>query len=219
MSLTIVDFWSRRLAVTQTAGSTPIAGWRFVTERLPTFVEPPLTQLLDFGDSYPENASVILVSAPGAVGKSTLAREIAAVTGAMLVDLSETGSVGSNFIIGGLTRCDLMAAMQGGAASLIIDGLDEARVKVTSEAFCDFFGDIAYVAQLASQPIVLMGRTGSVIEAWMHLMDHKIEPAVLQIEFHPIHKAKEFVLTAIRYIRSRKHFDGNGPDSRKNGLR
>ena len=74
-----------------------------------TFVEPPLRQLTeDFGNVDPNTCKVILVSAAGAVGKSTLAKEISSATGAVLVDLARTGAVGSNFLIGGLARCNLL---------------------------------------------------------------------------------------------------------------
>src|SRR2546426_356194 len=61
------------------------AGLSYVTASNPTFVEPYLSvdKPIEAG-----RTSVVLLSAPGAVGKSTLASELAFKTGGLLWDLS-----------------------------------------------------------------------------------------------------------------------------------
>lgn len=59
------------------------------------FVEPKLTLRADFSDL---NSRIWLVSAPGAVGKSTLAKKIAHEINALYLDLSQADTIGGNYI-------------------------------------------------------------------------------------------------------------------------
>ena len=91
---TITDFWIPTLGRRNAAismGTLP-DGWRVDIARLSTFVEAPLEMPEEFRNA--PSPSILLVSAPGAVGKSTLAREVAARTGAVLVDLAQAPAVG-----------------------------------------------------------------------------------------------------------------------------
>ena len=83
---------------------------------------------------------VFLLAAPGAVGKSTLARNISAATGLMYIDLASTATVGGNFVSGGLVRLggDVPKKWHAGALGLAIDALDEARLRVTEQSYQDF---------------------------------------------------------------------------------
>lgn len=45
-----------------------------------------------------------MIAAPGAVGKSTLAREICAATNAVYLDLSAAATVAGNYLVGGLVK-------------------------------------------------------------------------------------------------------------------
>ena len=207
------NFGKSRLKAEVCENQFDISGWSFPTCSLDSFVEPPLSTFdaKEFGNADPAKANIILVSAPGAVGKSTLAKEIAVKTGAVLVDLSETGSVGSNFLVGGLAQISgLLDRFKNGKAALVIDGLDEARIKVTSESFGDFFKDVSKLAKPPSQPIVLLGRTGAVQEAWLHLSDNGIEPAVLKIDFLPIELSRKLVKHLVKKIRAER--DGNSAE-------
>ncbi|MCD9792592.1 hypothetical protein LVT06_26465, partial [Klebsiella pneumoniae] len=74
-----------------------------------------------------DGARVILISAPGAVGKSVLARELSNKTGSIYLDLSKASSIAGNYVIGGLANKDILPAWNSGSVGLIIDSLDEAR--------------------------------------------------------------------------------------------
>ena len=104
---TIDGFWTGRLAsVTQNPFTRDILGWTFQGQELSTFKEAPLTHSTrQFGDDAdPSSCSILLISAPGAVGKSTLAKQIAFRTGSIYVDLAASEPVGGNFLSGGLAR-------------------------------------------------------------------------------------------------------------------
>ena len=104
---TMDDFWLSTMG----QSSVPIlmeripVGWAADIESLSTFIEAPLEIADGFGSEIPY--PILLVSAPGAVGKSTLAREISARTGAILVDLANADAVGAATVTGGLAWAGL----------------------------------------------------------------------------------------------------------------
>ncbi|MBB4620025.1 hypothetical protein [Sphingomonas abaci] len=189
---TIDDFWRHRLAIPHAAQPKSLPGWEAGIPTLDTFVEAPLSRSSNFdGDNDPNDSPVILVSAPGAVGKSTLARQIASLTGAVYLDLAKAEPVGGNTLSGGLVKSGLLNDWLAGAAALLIDGLDEARLKVTQEGFEAFLADIAYLCGSRSIPTVLFGRTGAIQDTWLFLED-KMNVAVLEIGFYPAAIAERF---------------------------
>jgi hypothetical protein len=194
---TIENFWKPRLGTRGGQGpfDSLIDGWSFVTNGLPTFREAPLGSSPELSaDADPMEASVLLVSAPGAVGKSTLAREIAFQTGAVYVDLAAAEPVGSNTLVGGLVKSGLYESWNGGSMGILIDGLDEARLRVTQEAFEAFLLDIDQLSRSRSVPIVLFGRTGAIQDAWLVLGD----TAVLEIGYYGREAATDFAEALLR---------------------
>ena len=204
MSFTIAEFWKKRLTVPARGDSTVLKGWKHV-ERLSTFLEAPLTLSPGFGDVNPAESGAILISAPGAVGKTTLARQVASETGAMFVDLSTADPVGANTLVGGLARTKLYEPFCTGNASLIVDGLDEARMRVNQDSFAAFMRDVADLVVQNVRPIVLLGRTGAVQEAWLWLSEQGIEVPVLEIGFYDKYQAAQFTRIQARHIRKEKH--------------
>ena len=83
-SFTIEEFWTQRLSTIHAEPIAQTKGWQLISESVGTFKEAPL----DLSDEFPFEFSpftspLILVSAPGAVGKTTLAKQIAYRTGAI----------------------------------------------------------------------------------------------------------------------------------------
>ena len=210
MGLTIREFWRPRLEAASRASGEAVKGWSHVADGLPTFLEAPLRLAPEIESANPHESSVILVSAPGAVGKSTLARQVAFETGAMLVNLSEAEPVGGNSIVGGLAKAELYRPFLEGQASLIIDGLDEARMIATQEHFVAFLRDVKDLAEPRRKPLVLLGRTGAVLESWMILDDLGVDPTVLEIGYYDQHQASRFAKLQARHLRNEPH--GRVPD-------
>lgn len=196
---TIDNFWKERLSKATSSPIDKIAGWSFETTSLETFQEAPLVRndILSAEDD-PQTSSIILVSAPGAVGKSTLARQIAYTAGAVYIDLAKTEPVGGNTISGGLVKTGLYEAWKNGQIALLIDGLDEARLRVTQEAFSAFLLDIADIAQKSTMPLVVFGRTGAVQDAWIVLEDTGVSLAILEIGYYGPDEAVEFAIARVR---------------------
>jgi hypothetical protein len=163
-----------------------------------TFVEPTL--LHRYGPS-PEIARIILVSAPGAVGKSTYAMQICAALDLCNLDLARAGPVAEHSFIGGATRAlgsTVASRIKNGEIGILIDALDEAQLKVPPESYQAFLGDIASSTPDEGPPIVLLGRTEAVEDASLYLSDAGIDAAVLEIQFFDATQSAEFV---------RRHFE------------
>lgn len=197
-NFSIDNFWSRRLPPLGAVEMRSLAGWNSEPAPLPTFMEAPLNESAGFGTGVaPDSSSTILVSAPGAVGKSTLARQIAALTGAVYVDLSKSDPVGGNTLSGGLVKAGLYAQWEAGSTTVLLDGLDEARLRVTQEAFESFLNDVADLAQGREIPTVLFGRTGAVQDSWLILED-RLPITVLEIGYYGPTAAADFAFTRLR---------------------
>lgn len=209
MPLTIENFWRPRLAGCIKVGNGLVAGWRTMPGPVQAFVEAPLT-MAGGEEPAPDNPSgaVLLVSAPGAVGKSTLARQIAHSTNAVYIDLAEAATVGGYFLTGGLTQCGLFTAWCASETTLLIDGLDEARLRVTQEAFEAFLEDVARLSGGRSLPIVLFGRTSAVQDTALVLLGKSVEAKMLEIGFYDQSSAIEFVEARLRTERpDQRHRD------------
>ena len=199
---TIERFWMPRLESARHATASLIPGWRFVDSGLNTFKEAPLTLSTDLGDTGdPERAALLLVSAPGAVGKSTLARQIAFRTGSIYLDLAAAGPVGDNTLSGGLFQSRLAQNWQGGSIALLIDGLDEARLRVTQEAFEAFLHDVARLSRDRELPTVLFGRTGAIEDASLVLYGQAVESALFEIGYYGPPQAIAFAEDLVRHLR------------------
>jgi hypothetical protein len=199
MEYSIDLFWKKRFtALLKQTPAAALQGWDAAPDHSPAFVEAALSLRADFSDL---SQSVWLIAAPGAVGKSTLAREICAATNAVYLDLATATTVAGNYLVGGLVKADLWSAWKMGGTTLFVDALDEARLRVTQSSFEDFLADVANVAGNRNVPIVLLGRVGIVEEAWSILNDKSaLNPPIFDIELFQPERAKTFVQAAIERL-------------------
>ena len=200
---TIDEFWIPRLGISSHITSDSLVkGWSFRGEGPNTFFkEAPLTQSTEqFGEyADPMRSPIILVSAPGAVGKSTLARKIASVTGSVYVDLAKADPVGANTLIGGLVRSGIYTNWTDGKITALIDGLDEAILKTTKEGFETFLDDVAQLSVNRTAPTVLFGRTGVIEDSWLLLYDKcDGNVAVLEIGYYGEEASLDFAEAMLR---------------------
>ena len=191
-SLTIKNFWCERLPSSDERGDLPVPGWSRPEQGLGAFTEAPVGLSELSTDAELRTAVVILVSAPGAVGKSTLARQIAVTTGAAYVDLAEAAPVGANTLTGGLVKAGLYDAWTSKTVAILLDGLDEARLKVTQGAFDAFIEDVATSSRQRSIPTIMFGRTGAVEEVWLRLQDLQCPSVVVEIGYYDEDSALQF---------------------------
>ncbi|HWI80849.1 hypothetical protein, partial [Ramlibacter sp.] len=203
MNYSIDGFWKTRLAgVVRQMTALPMAGWTFNSTADDSYVPAELKLRDGFDDlSQP----VWLIGAPGAVGKSTLAKEICAATGAIYLDLALAKTVAGNYMVGGLVYTQALSAWTGGSAAILVDALDEARLRVTQSGFEAFLEDVADVAALGKFPVIVLGRVGIIEEAWMILNEKKrFEPPIFDIELFGPTEAEQFVWARLLKLSAQK---------------
>ncbi|MEQ9771958.1 hypothetical protein ABRQ03_13985, partial [Pectobacterium jejuense] len=183
-------------------------GWIFTKKNSKKYIPARLTLNESlFGDI--DSAKIILISAPGAVGKSVMARELSNQTGAIYLDLSQASTIAGNYLIGGLANKDILNEWNEGTAGLVIDSLDEARLRVTQNSFEDFLEDVNSVSKRNANPIIIFGRVGIIEETWLILSDvHGIDCPVFDIEFFNEDEASLFILESIKGL-SERYFSNN----------
>lgn len=196
MDSSIKHFWKDKFSgLAQAASMKPYPGWKNDCEHDESYVPARLTLRDDFNDL---TQNVWLIGAPGAVGKSTLAKEICAATGAIYLDLAEAATVAGNYMVGGLVYTNLLGAWTAGHAAVLIDALDEARLRVTQSGFEAFLSDVAAVAKMGQFPVVLLGRVGIIEEAWTIFNEQGgLELPIFDIELFEPDEAKRFVLARL----------------------
>ncbi|MDA8031889.1 MAG: hypothetical protein MPK62_12365, partial [Alphaproteobacteria bacterium] len=193
----IASFWQPLLSSTA-RGTSNVQGWEHVTDEFEAFWPAPIVplEISDLDTARPDNAKIFLISSPGAVGKTTLARQLARVTGAMLVNLAKTLPVGAHTLTGGISKTDLEEKFKQGEISLIVDGLDEGRIHTQSgETFEAFIKDVADLVKdnAECKPIVLLGRSLAVKDTLVALNLEEVSPAVFQIDYYDVENAAKFV--------------------------
>ena len=197
---TIDGFWIPQIGQRTQVDESPslVQGWQFVDEGLSTYREAPLSLKEEYSKGIdPAECSILLVSAPGAVGKSTLAREIAFRTRSVYIDLARSEPVGGNTLSGGLARSGLYSAWLDDELTVMIDGLDEAKLRVSDEGFQAFLSDIGVLSEKRQRQTVVFGRTKTVEDAWLYIpSDYRV--AVLEIGYYGIDASIEFAETTLR---------------------
>ncbi len=209
MLYSIENFWRQKLTSIQAPTSPPTSsGWSVIERGDESYVEADLSLRNDSGSL---SSSVWLIAAPGAVGKSTLAKEICAASGAVYVDLAQASAVGGSYVVGGLVQNGLLSDWQLGRTTLVIDALDEARLRVTQTAFEDFLADVASIAHKRSLPLVLIGRVVIVEECWAILSDNGLDCPIFDIELFDAKRAVAFVVASLTKLASNDYPDLKQP--------
>jgi hypothetical protein len=111
-----------------------------------TFVSPTLRVVDETSEPH-----VTLISARGATGKSTLARQLSSVTSAPLWRLDADLSVSADALASRLSRYlgpddPISRFRSSDSAFVIIDSLDEARMRVSGASWAEYMRSLADVA-------------------------------------------------------------------------
>ena len=198
-------FWVHRLQALAIQQITTLKGWQQVHDPMGMFKEAPLYLSDEFSSEFtPLDSPMLLVSAPGAVGKTTLAKQVAYRTGAIYVDLAQSEPVGGHTLSGSLVRAGMYEPWKEERTTVLLDGLDEARLRVTQEAFEAFLADILELSLNRNIPTVVFGRSGSIQEAWYALAEREFEAPVLEIGYYSIEDAIEFTQEKLRVDNSER---------------
>ena len=191
---------------------------RYISEseanQLRNYFVPPRLPVME-PESPSGGCQIIIVSAPGAVGKSTLSRSIAAEKDAMLYDLADARPVGGASLsgtlfnaLGGENSDQFAEYLKEGFQFVIVDALDEGRIRVTQDAFLSFLEDIRSQAQDAKQIcFVLLGRTQIAEEAWLTLDGDTSGARLLEIEPFSRLQAEDYINGRVEDVTRTPVFD------------
>ncbi len=192
------------------------AGFSTVRQPNPNFVQPELIEEIPLA---PGSTSVVLLSAPGAVGKSTLAAELAFQLGAPLWDLSKI-QVGSLTFAGtimeayGFEATGQMKRLQDGRCLLVIDALDEAQVRAGGQNFDAFLVDLVDILKGKRERPVIALLARSDTADWIELIfqEAKVPLARYKIAYFDKRQAEAFIE---RRLDARRASDGQKPAHRQ----
>ena len=151
------------------------------------------------------NSRFILISAPGATGKSAFGKYIAYKRAALYWNLAEL-SIGDGTFQGtlykalGISKISSYAKkLHLGEATLVIDAFDEAEIisgRHNVETFLYEANDFLESSTVPS--IVLLSRTETAQNIAVFFKANNIPYTHYEIDYFPLNKAKEFVLQSIQ---------------------
>lgn len=206
MSYSIQNFWQTRFHSIVAAPITPLPGWNGTLPIDEAYTSARLSLREEHSDL---NQPVWLIAAPGAVGKSALAKQVCAATGAVYVDLASAAAVGGTYLAGGLVHSSLYQSWVNKTTAVVIDALDEARLRVTQAGFEAFIDDVAKVARQGGFPIVILGRVRIIEEAWLILSENcGVNPPIFDIELFSQEEAESFVFSQLKKLSKQKTSTG-----------
>jgi hypothetical protein len=155
----------------------------------------------------PETAKILVVAAPGAVGKSSFARHLGQTVNFAIVDLPQTSPLGGNFFKGGLANAfglDALSAAAAGSIGLIVDALDEAQLRAGPQGYEAGLRDLATVAASnAGLPCVVFGRALAAEDAYLLLLAAGFSVCLFQIEFFDEARAAQYLLSKLPIVARR----------------
>lgn len=176
---------------------TPEESFQIAAERTAPYIEPTFTK----NEFSAEKPQVLLISAVGATGKSTLAQVLSSRLKLPLFRLGEHKPVGANTLTGLLTTSFAVEHLSGifqslgtGEYGIIIDGIDEGRSKTNEHAFQAFLDDVARLCKNATSPsFVLLGRTQILEDCWCYLELKGITTGLLTIDPFDLDQARSYI--------------------------
>ena len=169
------------------------------------YIKPNLTDMFTQKDS-----KLFLFSAPGATGKSALAREICRSRNALLWDLSKERIANHSFSgmlvdsMGSGEFSNYTTGLETGESVLVIDALDEAEMISGKLALETLLTDVRATVINAKTPnIALCARTETAlfIRHFFSSPEHALPISQYEIGFFPESSAVEFVLKKIQTMK------------------
>lgn len=161
------------------------------------YVEPKLRELHNEGDG-----SIIIISAPGAVGKTTFAKHICHKKKGIYWDLAKM-RLGDNSFIGTIAKSfgtenltNFLQSLERGEVSLFIDAFDEAEIISGIDGVDKFVRDVYSYCHNSPRPnVVLFSRSETAELLQLQLMEYaKIEDySIYEIDYFDKQGAVHFV--------------------------
>ena len=165
------------------------------------YVQPVFSIVSHYGEEHSfDEARIILVSAVGATGKSTLAKELSFQLKCPIVDLGCSEVMAGNSLTGILFKklafndsYAFVNDLRTGKATIIIDGLDEGFQRTKTQGYYDFLDDVITLSAEHGKSFILMGRTNAIELAALHFETNNVPTITYQIEPFTIQQANDFI--------------------------
>ncbi|MFS2029649.1 MULTISPECIES: hypothetical protein [unclassified Curtobacterium] len=141
------------------------------------------------GDGGDLKSPILLITAPGAMGKSAAAKAIAYSMGMPYIDLADV-RVGSGSLTGELSKslgfdgtATFVRELKAGRAALVLDSVDEAQLAVGRENFEAFLADLAWLVADAegARQVVILGRRDAIETTYLGLLDCGINSPLYRV--------------------------------------
>lgn len=144
--------------------------------------------------------TVMLVSAPAAVGKSVLAKQLSHDLKGLYWNLSDF-SLGSNFFVGTAVKhygptgySQLVDELQRGQRILILDAADEALVRAGRENFIAAIENLSEITQGCKGPaVILLGREDTIADTAMELLRNDVHVGRFSVAYFSKAQARAFI--------------------------
>jgi hypothetical protein len=166
---TFADFVASLPEIDLAAGDT-IGAFGVAMDGKP-FIDPVLSPLEEVSSS----PSVTFISARGATGKSAMAVELSARLRAPLWALGADKAVSGDALTARLSAYLTTTNPREGVADavpvLVVDAMDEARLKVTGLSWDEFMASLVEYARLGVH-LVILGRHRTIEDVWYSMIDH-----------------------------------------------
>ena len=174
------------------------------------YVEPVITDVRTNSKASTLDPIFVLISAPGATGKTALAEHISYAYNALYLDMSEF-RIGTNSFIGTLHNdigvenvSEFIKKLKNGDAALVIDALDEAELSSGRNAVQNFLNEIyETIIPHTGRNIFLLCRTETAQGIVNYFVQKKIAFLHYEIGLFQPNKAKEFVSKYVHYVKKR----------------
>lgn len=161
------------------------------------YIEPSFSKI----DFPKEKPSILLVSAIGASGKTTVAQAISFDVQLPILDLAKHKAVGDNTLTGILTTAyplnivgTVLEGLQHGKYGIIIDGIDEGRTKTTEQGFEAFLDDLFERSKGSTAPaIIVFGRSQVILNTWIYLADKGADVGLVEFDPFSLKQARKYI--------------------------
>lgn len=178
------------LPAREAAVGTPLDAFKVPEDPAP-FVEPVMTAF-----EVAASPRVTFISARGATGKTAMARELARRLRAPLWSLGEDKAVSGDALTARLAAYLGVVDPAGEAPrqvpALIVDAMDEARLRVTGLSWDEFMTSLADYA-LAGVHLVILGRQRTIEDVFYSLVDRVPEISWYEISHFTPAQQREYV--------------------------
>ncbi|MEJ8282410.1 hypothetical protein [Curtobacterium citreum] len=159
------------------------------------FVEPNVQVVRESS-----GARIGLISAPAAVGKSFLARQLSADNNALYWDLASF-SLGSNFFVGTAVSAyqpegypSFLQELRAGERLLVLDAADEALVRAGRENYVAAITNLADItSESSSMSVIILGRSDTIDDTAAVLSAHGVATNMYSVSYFTEDQSYAFV--------------------------